>query len=127
MRIYGVGTDIVRIERIEASLARHGERFARRILAPSEVAAYHAARHPARLLAKRFAAKEAAAKALGTGFRGGVGLRDIAVDHEPGGRPFLRFSGGADALCHTLGIAESHLSLSDEQEYAIAFVTLVRG
>lgn len=126
MRIYGVGTDIVRIARIESGLARHGERFARRILAPSEMAAYHAARSPARLLAKRFAAKEAAAKALGTGFRQGVGLRTIAVDHEPGGRPYLLFSGGADRLCRSLAIAESHLSLSDEQEYAIAFVTLVR-
>lgn len=125
MTIHGVGTDIVRIERMEASLARHGERFARRILADAEMEAFHAARSPARLLAKRFAAKEAAVKALGTGFRDGIGLRDIAVDHEPGGRPFLRFSGGAEALCRTLGIHESHLSLSDESEYAIAFVTLV--
>ncbi len=73
------------------------------------------------------ASKEAAVKALGTGFSQGVGLHDIAVAHEAAGRPFLVYSGEAGRLREALGIRESHLSIADEREYAVAFVTLVRG
>ncbi len=125
MLIHGIGTDIVRIARMEANVARYGARFAQRVLAPEEMTEYESSREPARFLAKRFAAKEAAVKALGTGFSQGVGLRDIAVSHEAAGRPFLVYSGGAGRLRDTLGIRESHLSIADEREYAIAFVTLV--
>lgn len=127
MLIHGIGTDIVRIARMEDNVDRYGARFARRMLAPEEMKEYELSRQPARFLAKRFAAKEAAAKALGTGFSQGVGLRDIAVAHEVAGRPFLVYSGGAARLCDALGIRESHLSIADEREYAVAFVTLVRG
>lgn len=127
MTLHGIGTDIVRIARMEADLAQYGERFARRILAPAEIEEYRASRSPARFLAKRFAAKEAAVKALGTGFSQGIGLHDIAVGHEPAGRPFLIYTGRAQALCREAGIRESHLSIADESEYAVAFVTLVGG
>ena len=122
--IFGIGTDIVGIARIEAALARHGERFAQRILADEEWAAYQQAGQPARMLAKRFAAKEAAAKAFGTGFSGGLSLRHIAIRHDARGRPLLSFHGQAEVFCRTQGIGQSYLSISDEHDYAIAFVTL---
>lgn len=122
--IYGIGTDIVRIERMRAALARHGERFAARVLSGTELAEFAEQREPARFLAKRFAAKEAAAKGLGTGFRAGLTLRDITVLHDVHGRPKLRFSGVGEALFQRLGIAAAHLSLTDEDEYAVAFVIM---
>lgn len=127
MLIHGIGTDIVRIARMEDNVVRYGMRFAHRVLAPEELKEYELSREPARFLAKRFAAKEAAVKALGTGFSQGVGLHDIAVAHEAAGRPFLVYSGEAGRLREALGIRESHLSIADEREYAVAFVTLVRG
>jgi holo-[acyl-carrier protein] synthase len=125
--IVGIGTDIVRIARIEAALSRHGERFAQRILAEEEWPAYQQAGQPARFLAKRFAAKEAAAKAFGTGFSGGLSLQHIVIAHDAKGRPLLRFHGQAEQLCAEQGVGESFLSISDEHDYAIAFVTLTRG
>ena len=98
MLIHGIGTDIVRIARMEDNVDRYGARFARRMLAPEEMKEYELSRQPARFLAKRFAAKEAAAKALGTGFSQGVGLRDIAVAHEAAGRLLLVYSGGRGAF-----------------------------
>jgi holo-[acyl-carrier protein] synthase len=127
LTIHGVGTDIVRVARIEETVQRYGERFAQRILAASELEDYRLSRSPVAFLAKRFAAKEAAVKALGTGFAQGVGLRDIAVGREPGGRPTLICTGRAAELCQSYGITAAHLSLADEAEYAVAFVVMERG
>lgn len=124
--IFGIGTDIVSVPRMAQNLERYGARFAARILTPEELEEFQAAARPAHFLAKRFAAKEAAAKALGTGFSDGLFLSHIGVTHDGRGRPMLRFSGRALALLNELGIGESHLSLADEQELAIAFVTLLR-
>ncbi len=126
MRIHGVGTDIVRVSRMEDSVRRHGERIAARILTAAELEEYRLSRLQARFLAKRFAAKEAMVKALGTGFSRGIGLRDIAVGHEPGGRPFLICTGTAQQACTACGITAMHLSLTDEAEYAVAFVVIER-
>ncbi|MCW8828764.1 MAG: holo-ACP synthase [Gammaproteobacteria bacterium] len=123
--IFGIGTDIVSIERIRAGLQRHDERFARRILAEKEWDAFKKSACPAHFLAKRFAAKEAAAKAFGTGFRDGLSLRHIAVVNDHRGKPELCFSERADALREELGIGRHYLSLSDERDYAIAFVTFL--
>lgn len=123
--IFGIGTDIVSIARIEEALERHGERFARRILTDNEMTQYSQSLHPAHYLAKRFAAKEAASKAFGTGFSDGLSLHDIAVVHDPRGKPELQFSGRAMTLCDELGIGRHYLSLSDEREHAIAFVTFL--
>ncbi|HID49042.1 MAG TPA: holo-ACP synthase, partial [Chromatiales bacterium] len=101
--------------------------FAARILTEQELAEYRQAVHPAHFLAKRFAAKEATAKAMGTGFRNGLSLRNIAVGHDEHGKPLLILTGEAQALACRHGIRESHLSLADENEYAVAFVTLVNG
>jgi holo-[acyl-carrier protein] synthase len=122
--IFGIGTDIVRVERMEQILHRRGERFARRILTEREYGDLQKANAPARFLAKRFAAKEAAAKAMGTGFRQGLQFRHIGVGHDNHGRPLLEFNGYATEFLRVRGIRSAHLSLADEQEYAVAFVTL---
>lgn len=124
--IFGIGVDIVSVPRLGRALERFGERFASRILADAEIEEFRRCGRPAGFLAKRFAAKEAAAKALGTGFRDGLSLRHIAVVHDALGRPGLRFSGRAAELAEGLGVGEAHLSLADETESAIAFVTLLK-
>ncbi len=125
--IFGIGTDIVQVSRMKCNLEHYGERFARRILAEPEWEGFLVSRRQAHFLAKRFAAKEAAVKAMGTGFRGGITLKQIAVAHEPDGRPLLRFSEQAEAFILRNGITAAHLSLSDEEAYAVAFVTLQCG
>ncbi|MCF6256403.1 MAG: holo-ACP synthase [Gammaproteobacteria bacterium] len=122
--IFGIGTDIVRIPRMADNLDRYGERFATRILTRSEMATFTDSAQQASFLAKRFAAKEAAAKALGTGFRNGLNLHDIGVDNDALGKPLLVFSQQAQQILQKQGIGNSHLSLSDEKEYAIAYVVL---
>ncbi len=124
--IFGVGVDMVKVSRIRAGLERFGDRFARRILSDSEFDEFQRSGRPAAFLAKRFAAKEAAAKALGTGFRNGLTLRQISVVHDPRGKPELRYTGCASALLQTHEIGESHLSITDEEDYALAFVALAR-
>ena len=124
--IFGIGTDIVHIERIKRSLNRYGDAFARRILADTEFDEFVQSAQQASYLAKHFAAKEAMSKALGTGFRDGLSLRHISVTHDSRGRPGLACDGKANELLHTLGISACHLSLADERDYAIAFVTLER-
>jgi holo-[acyl-carrier protein] synthase len=112
--IFGVGVDLVQVARIGASLERYGERFARRILAEEELPDFRSAARRSHFLAKRFAAKEACAKALGTGMRHGVSFRDIRVAHDAAGRPSLALTGKARALADARRIAASHLSLTDE-------------
>lgn len=122
--IYGIGTDIVAVARMQALLDRWGSKAGRRILAPSEWAAFAASRDPARLLAKRFAVKEAASKALGTGIRAPVLLTAIAVDHDALGKPLLVFNPPLQQFAESRGVIGSHLSISDERDHALAFVVL---
>lgn len=123
--IFGIGTDIVSIARIESTLQRYGDRFARRILAADEFAGFSRSVRPAHYLAKRFAAKEATVKAFGTGMREGLGFHQISIGHSEHGRPRLRYNGCAADFCQQRGITASHISIADEQDYAIAFVTLL--
>jgi holo-[acyl-carrier protein] synthase len=125
--IFGIGTDIVRVSRIQKSLDRYGERFARRILAGQELDDFQRTLHPARFLARRFAAKEAVVKAYGTGFTQGITFQDIVVSHDAAGKPLLVLSGRALELQQEMGIGEKFISISDEQEYAVAFVTLMKA
>ncbi|MGM0412432.1 MAG: holo-ACP synthase [Pseudomonadota bacterium] len=122
--IFGVGTDLVEIARLQRGLERWGGRFAERILHPTECGEGADWCPSARLLAKRFAAKEAAVKALGTGFTGGIGPCDIAVEHHPGGQPRLVFHAAALDRLRVRRICRSHLSLSDERTHVSAFVVL---
>jgi holo-[acyl-carrier protein] synthase len=125
--IHGIGSDLIRVERLAAVIDRHGDRFARRILAAAEYSEYLENGDRAAFLAKRFAAKEAAAKAFGTGIRDGLQLAHIAVEHDRLGRPGLRFHARAAELVATLAIGASHLSLADEGGWALAFVVLERA
>ena len=122
--IFGIGTDIVRVARMQQDIDRFGDKFAERILADSEMTEYRVAAQRAHFLAKRFAAKEAAAKAFGTGFSHGIQMRQIRVTHDRHGKPILEFSGTTLQFMHDHGISVVHISLTDEQEYAVAFVTL---
>jgi holo-[acyl-carrier protein] synthase len=125
--IYGIGIDLVRISRIDAALERHGDRFAERILSAHELAEYAATRHRANFTAKHFAAKEALLKALGTGLRMGIQWRHMEVRNDSLGRPYLVCGERVQELFDERGISASFLSITDEDEYAAAFVTLVCG
>ena len=121
--IYGIGTDIVAIARLDEMFARHGERALNKLLARSERSACRQAAAPARFLAKRFAAKEAFAKALGTGVRAPALLPAIAVVHDSLGKPSFEFASDLAAHLAELGLT-AHLSLSDERDSVVAFVIL---
>ncbi|MDY6828743.1 MAG: holo-ACP synthase [Pseudomonadota bacterium] len=121
--IIGIGTDVVAVVRMAALWQRQGMRLGRRILAPEELDGLARSSRPAHYLAKRFAAKEAFAKALGTGLGGGVFLRHIAVEHDGAGAPRLALSGQAAELLSARR-ARCHLSISDERDCAIAFVVI---
>jgi holo-[acyl-carrier protein] synthase len=127
--ILGLGSDLCSIERIQASLDRFGDRFLRRVFTETERA--KAARRPhtiAGTLAKRFAAKEAFSKAVGTGFKRGVFMKDIGVVNLPSGAPTLELSGGArarlDALTPPGHAMHVHLTMTDDFPWAQAFVVL---
>ena len=124
MTIYGIGTDIVEVSRVSAILSRHGPRFARHVLTAAELPEYAAATFPDRFLAKRFAAKEAFAKAIGTGLRGAVSLTNIHITHDALGKPGLDFAPALQVLVTERHIARCHLSISDEKELVAAFVVL---
>ena len=121
--IYGVGTDVVEIARIENALARFGERFARRILSESEFSRFKNHRLPAAYLAKRFAAKEAFAKALGTGIHAPANWQGVWVENLPSGQPVLQFSDSLSQFLSRRGVSKAHVSLSDER--GIAFATVI--
>ncbi|WP_220718529.1 holo-ACP synthase [Agarivorans litoreus] len=124
MAIVGLGTDIVQVERIAKSKQMHA--LAKRVLTQAEWDSFEQHVAPARFLAKRFAAKEAAAKALGTGIAKGVGFQQIEVSNNQFGKPELVFSGAALALCEQLGVNSQFISISDERDYAVATVVLER-
>lgn len=121
--IHGIGTDIVAVTRVRQTWERHGERFAERLLGPLETSGFTSSRDPARYLAKRFAAKEAFAKALGTGVRPPATLRAIMVAHDALGRPVYQFD---PRLTEHLAdrCLRAHLSISDEIDYVVAFALL---
>ena len=129
--IVGIGADIVAIDRIGRSLDRHGRRFVERILTAAELADWDGTERPpitaVHYIAKRFAAKEATAKALGTGFRNGLSFNQIGIEHDRLGRPRLTLSGRARQQAEQAGVVTSHITLTDERAYAVAFVILTGG
>ncbi|MGY2462019.1 holo-ACP synthase [Vreelandella sulfidaeris] len=124
--IVGIGSDIARVERFKRAVQRHGPRFAQRILGPDEHALWLQKSQPTAFLAKRFAAKEAFVKALGLGLRQGMQWGEIQVINDALGKPYFLLSGEAERLLTVAGVTTSHITLSDEAEYAIAFVVLER-
>jgi holo-[acyl-carrier protein] synthase len=122
--IYGIGTDIVSIKRMDSLHARFGGKLAERILSPEEWGDYTLATDKNTFLAKRFAAKEAFSKATGTGMRSPVHFSAIRITHDALGRPGLAYSAELSDWIAKRQIVSAHLSLSDEQDYAVAFVLL---
>ncbi|MFN2047440.1 holo-ACP synthase [Pantoea agglomerans] len=124
MAILGLGTDIVEIERIAGVIERSGDRLARRVLSEAEWQQYQAHKQPVRFLSKRFAVKEAAAKAFGTGIRGGLAFNQFEVYNDALGKPGLRFFQHAAEVAEWLGVKHVHVTLADERHYACATVII---
>ncbi len=120
--IVGTGVDLVETRRIEEAFGRHGERFAKRVFTPAEIAYCEKFKNQAERFAARFAAKEAAFKALGTGWRSGVRWLDVEVTHQPSGKPEIRLSGRAQELARRLLVTRASISISHSDRYAVALV-----
>jgi len=122
--IFGVGTDIVEMSRIDATWERFGEHFAERILMDEEMELFKRSKQPARFLAMRFAGKEATVKAMGTGFAHGVWLRDVGITSNNWGRPLIVWSERGRKVCDDLGIGSGHVSLTDDAGLVMAFAVV---
>ncbi len=120
--ILGTGVDIVETPRIQQALERHGERFSKRLYTPREIAYCEKFKNKAERYAARFAAKEAAFKALGTGWREGVRWLDVEVTHQPSGKPELLLTGRAEQLARQLGVTRTAVSISHADRYVVAQV-----
>ncbi len=122
--IFGVGTDIVELSRIQATYERFGEHFVRRILMQQEIDLFRRSKQPVRFLAMRFAGKEATVKAMGTGFAHGVWLRDVGILNNDWGRPVVTWSERGLRVCDRLGIGAGHVSLTDDGGLVVAFAVV---
>jgi len=125
--IVGTGIDIAEVDRIAASIERFGWRFLKRVFTPDEIRYCESKANKAERYAGRFAAKEAAMKAIGTGWNRGVTWQDIEVVRVPGGRPTVAFHGKAAEFFRRLGAAHAHLSITHTKETAMAQVILESG
>jgi holo-[acyl-carrier protein] synthase len=125
--IFGIGIDVLEAARIERTLERYGEHFVRRLLMPEEQAQLARTRRPARFVAMRFAAKEAIAKAMGTGFAHGIWIRDVGVVQNAWGKPLVVYSKRGDDVRRSLGIGEGHVTLTDEAGLIVAFAVLMKA
>jgi len=122
--IHGIGIDLVHITRMQNNIERYGDRFVKRILSRVELDDYNGTSEPAYFLAKHFAAKEAMVKALGTGFRNGLTFKNISINHNQFGQPRIMCNGRASEIMNSYGIQCSHLTITDEKDYACACVVL---
>jgi holo-[acyl-carrier protein] synthase len=125
--IFGIGIDVLKAERIDGVLERHGERFIERLLMPVERTQLARTRRPQRFLAMRFAAKEAIVKAMGTGFANGVWIRDVGVVQNRLGKPEVVYSERGERVRRALGIGEGHVTLTDEAGLVVAVAVLLRA
>jgi holo-[acyl-carrier protein] synthase len=124
--IFGVGTDIVELVRIQQTYERFGTHFVDRLLMDEERALFERSKWPVRFLAMRFAAKEATVKAMGTGFAHGMWIRDVGIVNNAWGRPLVIWSARGKGVCKELGIAAGHVSLSDDAGLVLAFAVVER-
>jgi holo-[acyl-carrier protein] synthase len=120
--IVGIGVDIMETARFEEALHKHGERLAKRVCTPAEIAYCEKFKYPAERLAARFAAKEAAFKALGTGWAEGVRWLDVEITHRPGGKPELILRGRAQEIARGMGVTRTAVSISHSDAYVLAQV-----
>lgn len=124
MAIIGIGTDLVKISRVKRIHKKFSKNFAERILHKNEKRIYRDLKVPATYLAKRFAAKEALAKALGTGIANGVTFKEIEVSNDENGQPVLTLHGETLNIAEKKGVKRCFISLTDEDQYAVAYVVL---
>ena len=124
--IYGIGIDVLKAERVQRVLEKHGDRFVRHLLMPEERAQLERTSRPARFLAMHFAAKEAIVKAMGTGFAHGVWIRDVGMVQNAWGRPEVVYSARGAKVRDGLGIGEGHVTLTDEAGLVVAVAVLMR-
>lgn len=124
--IFGVGTDIVELARIQQTYERFGVHFVDRLLMDEERALFERSKWPVRFLAMRFAAKEATVKAMGTGFGHGMWIRDVGIVNNAWGRPLVIWSARGKGVCRELGIGAGHVSLSDDAGLVVAFAVVER-
>lgn len=127
MRIFGIGIDVVEVERIASAIERHGEPFVARLFTTAERAYCELQHKPALHYAARFAAKEAVSKALGTGIGGQAGWLDLEITRDPAGAPKLTLQGSAADFAKQNGITEIQISLSHAREYAAANAIAIAG
>jgi holo-[acyl-carrier protein] synthase len=125
--IFGVGIDVLKADRVTRIFGSYGEHFVHRLLMPEELALFSRQKNPERFLAMRFAAKEAVVKAMGTGFANGMWLRDSGVLPNRYGRPEIIFSMRGKRKCAELGIADGHLTLTDEAGLVVAVAILMKA
>lgn len=125
--IFGIGTDILQVSRIERVCERYGDRFAERLLLDEELVLFQQSRNKVRFLGMRFAAKEAIAKALGTGFSNGIWVRDVGSVPNELGQPQVVYSARGRAICEKLGVGEGFLTLTDEAGLIVAVAVLLRA
>lgn len=123
--IFGIGTDICELARVQQTYDRFGEHFVRRLLMDEERESFERSKWPVRFLAMRFAAKEAAVKAMGTGFAHGMWIRDVGVLSNDWGRPGLIWSERGRRVCEQLGIGDGHVSLTDDAGLIVAFAVVM--
>lgn len=124
MTILGIGTDIVEHARIHSLLVKYNDKFVQRILSEQEQVIYSQAKYPGSFLAKRFAAKEAVAKALGTGIGKELAFKEISVTNLANGQPVVTLQGKAHLCIASKGITQILISMSDEKDYSIAFAVI---
>ena len=124
--IFGIGVDVLKVERIEHVFNRHGERFVSHLLMPAERAQLQLTKRPIRFLAMRFAAKEAIVKGMGTGFAHGVWIRDVGIVQNAWGKPEVVYSERGAKVRDGLGIGDGHVTLTDEAGLVVAVAVLMR-
>ncbi len=125
--IFGIGTDLVELSRVQATYDRFGDHFVDRLLMDEERELFEGNKRPVRFLAMHFAAKEATVKAMGTGFAHGVWVRDVGVINDERGKPLVIWSDRGKAVCERLGIGEGHVSLSDDAGLILAFAIVMNA
>jgi holo-[acyl-carrier protein] synthase len=124
--IYGIGIDVLQVDRVERVYHKHGERFLAHLLMPEERAQFESTRRPVRFVAMRFAAKEAIVKGMGTGFAHGVWIRDVGVVQNAWGKPEVVYSARGAKVRDALGIGEGHVTLTDEAGLVVAVAVLLK-